>query len=410
MAIRTRCIRPYDYEDIRLFVPREGYEEILDVLRLFLDDRGGKRRRLMVYGERGVGKSITVRAAIHELWTQRKDFFPVIVGGEGLNSVKELLCALAEELSKQVNELFPKDKDLLKETSYLKQLIRSDEITRGTFFKWGSEIESGVHEDFGLLGFIKLTLGIRGTISEEAMREETSKITIDNRFRLQLLESMLEAIGKRRGKEPLVFVDNLDQLGEEDPKVVRQLLRALMSLDTIAIVTTVRSEFVSVDISREHRTPIRLEELKREQLMEILERRLQIDCRESRELREAGILDLSQELTRKTGNPLAFLCWLEYLCNKKDLRVDRCWDNLKGYVLTLYGIRAENVEHVAKWFFSTKEPEAKATTLISEVGLDESEVKFLEEHYVLVPDDVTRSFESKHYHLSPLLMFLKPLE
>jgi hypothetical protein len=36
MVIRTRCIRPYDYEDIRLFVPREGYEEILDVLAPFL--------------------------------------------------------------------------------------------------------------------------------------------------------------------------------------------------------------------------------------------------------------------------------------------------------------------------------------------------------------------------------------
>ncbi len=410
MAIRSRCIRPDDYEDIRLFVPHKGYEEVLDTLNLFLNDRGGKHRRLMVYGERGVGKSITVRAVIHQLQAQREDFFPVIVRGERCNNVKELLRALAEELARQANELFPRDKDLLKEISYLRQLISADEITRSNFFKIGCELESSIQEDFGLLGFIKLTLGIRGAIEEEEVREETSKITIDDHFRLQLLESMLKAIGKRRDKEPLVFVDNLDQLGEafEDPKIVCQLLRTLISLDTIAIVTTVRSEFVSMDISRECRSAICLKELEPNQLMEILNRRLQIDCRESEKLKKAGILNLGQELTRKTGNPLAFLRWLDYLCWHTDLEVNRCWEDLKGYVLTYYATSAEFVKRVADWYFSTGERQAKAATLIEKVKLDEDDVRILEFQGVLVPDDVTRSFESKRYSLSPLLGFLKP--
>ena len=88
MAIRTLCIRPDDYEDTKLFVPCSTYEDVCGALTSFLDNKGFKRRRLLVHGERGIGKSICVRAAISELEQEREDFFPIIVPGDRCTTVK----------------------------------------------------------------------------------------------------------------------------------------------------------------------------------------------------------------------------------------------------------------------------------------------------------------------------------
>lgn len=104
MPIYTRCLRPDDYEDTRLFVPCQEVEHVQHILAAFLDGPGSSRR-LLVTGERGIGKSIGVRAALVHLQEERRDFFPVIVAADrcltvrlGPISQKELLVILERRL------------------------------------------------------------------------------------------------------------------------------------------------------------------------------------------------------------------------------------------------------------------------------------------------------------------------
>ncbi len=411
MPIPNLCMRPSDYEDVRLFVPREGYEEILAELSLYLDSPGAKGRRFMVYGDRGVGKSIAVRAAIQELQARRDDFFPVCVRGDRCLTTKQLLSSMADELASQVRKLFPGEEDLHVETSYLKSIIGAERLTRGEFRKTGAELEVSIKASFGLLSFITHTLGITGAISraigEEREEEETTEIPVDDFFRLELLSAMLPGIARKTGKEPLIFVDNLDQLAEatREPQIVHDHLRALFRLDQVPVVITVRSEFAR-DIQKESRTPLRLEGLPPEQLQAILEKRLEVDCPQASALREAGVLEVGRELTRRTDNPWVFLRWLEYLCTK-ELEPSRCWENLKGYIQVLYGFWTDEVERIAEWFFQRGLEPARAELIVQEVGLDRDDVRLFEENGVLVPDDYARPPESRRYTLSPLLVFLR---
>jgi len=407
MTIPTLCIRPDEYEDVRLFVPRREYEQAREVLKAFLDSRGG-RRRLLVHGERGAGKSIGVRAAIASLEEERTDFFPLIVPGDRCTTVKHLITAIADALVEQVRRLFPRDRDLLKATAHLAEMVKIEEIARGRFHRLGTEIEGSLQQDWGLLEFIRLKLGIRGSLSEETGTEEEAKITFDDMTRMQLLARVLQRIARGQ-KQPLIFVDNLDQLSEtiSDPRTVSEFIKLLLNLGDVPSVVTVRSEFISADISKEHRTPILFGELPPTQLEAIVERRLEVGCPQAEALRRHGLPEIARRLAEATGNPSALLSWLDYLCWYTPLQPERYLEDLKGYIPTYYGTLPAEVEQVARWFLENKVKEAKRKTLRDALKLDDDELSTLERHGVLIPDDVTRPDEAKRYHLSPRLQFLK---
>lgn len=407
MAIRTLCIRPYDYEDTRLFTGRPEYELVYDGLQALLNGKGVKGRRLLVHGERGVGKSITVRRAVQQLLEERQDFFAITVPGERCTTAKELIARIADELAHQVQERFPGEKDFQRESSHVAQMVRVDRTSRSELRKLGGEVELNIEKDIGLLSFIKLTLGIRGALSKEVGREEEAEVTMDDVARLELLHQVLTGIARATGQEPLLFVDNLDQLTRREQ--VGGLLTRLLDLDQIPVVITIRNEFVSADISRGHRTPIRLGELPANLLLKILNRRLEVDCPDAASLRRKGIKTIGQKLAEVTGNPHAFLLWLDYLCWNTPLRRDRFLEDLQGYVIAHHEVIAEETWAVARWFIGRGNKRANRDELIRELNLDADDVAVLEQQGVIIPDDITRPEENRRYTLSPRLAFVRLL-
>ncbi len=234
--------------------------------------------------------------------------------------------------------------------------------------------------------------------------EETSEIPIDDPFRIELLGEMLTGIARTRGKEPLVFVDNLDQITEVES--VSEFLRLLLNLDETPVVVTIRSEFVSADIHREHRTPISIGPLQSKELIAILERRIEL-CREGEELRGAGILNMARELSGVTGNPLAFLTWIDYLCWFTPLRKGDYLIDLKGYVHARHEFIEDEVLKVAAWYFQTGMKPTRRGKLMEELSLDKDDLDTLERQGIIAPDDITRPSEARRYSLDPRLAFLK---
>ena len=83
---------------------------------------------------------------------------------------------------------------------------------------------------------------------------------------------------------------------------------------------------------------------------------------------------------------------------------------LREHSETIARTLVEEIEKIADWFFQRSLKPARTSLIMSQTGLDEDDIRLLEEHGVLVPDDVTRSPETRRYTLSPLLMFLRPGE
>jgi Cdc6-like AAA superfamily ATPase len=412
MPIYTQCLRPDDYEDIRLFVPRSEEEQVCSFLTSFLDNPQLRWRRLLVTGERGIGKSIGVRAAVARLEEERRDFFPLIINGHRCTTIRHLVVTIAEEFSRRVRDLFPDDKDLIKQASHLPDMLQPDQMTRGEFYRRGRDIEVATEIDYGLLAFIKARLGIRGALSSERGTEETASIRLDDSFRIQLLAEVLRSVARQKKRQPLLFVDNLDQITEKER--IEEFLRYLLWLEELPVVITIRSEFVSADIHRTHREILRFGPLSQKQLLAIFERRLEVGCPEAEALRHAGLPAIARGLSKITGNPWAFLHWLHYLCWYTNLRPRAYLKDLCGYVCAYYGTdyqpEAPQVWQAARWFFAEERGVVPRAMWKEGAGLDDNDLDALEQQGVLVPDDITRPRETRRYAFSPLLKFLKFVE
>ena len=90
MPIYTRCIKPQSI-DPKLFTDREGeYHHLKEVLKSIILAKEEEERRLLIHGERGMGKSILLRKVLSHL-KQEIDFIPVIVDGRYSMDAEELL-------------------------------------------------------------------------------------------------------------------------------------------------------------------------------------------------------------------------------------------------------------------------------------------------------------------------------
>lgn len=65
---RTACFKPDEYEDLHLFANRSALrEELSRMLASFLEPGAPGQARVLVRGQRGVGKSMLSRAAIADV-------------------------------------------------------------------------------------------------------------------------------------------------------------------------------------------------------------------------------------------------------------------------------------------------------------------------------------------------------
>jgi hypothetical protein len=159
---------------------------------------------LLVTGERGVGKSIAVRVALTRLKEIRgKEFFPIIVPGERCTNVKNLIEELANTFADQVRIYFKDDEDILKQTIYLKEVIRCDELSHSELYKKGKAINENINIDYGLLNFIRASLGFGATFSSDLSKENVLKVTIDNTTRVKLIAKIMSKLASIKDIEPL---------------------------------------------------------------------------------------------------------------------------------------------------------------------------------------------------------------
>jgi Cdc6-like AAA superfamily ATPase len=393
MPIYTRCIQPHSI-DPKLFTDREEeYRHLKEVLKSIILAKEEEERRLLIHGDRGMGKSILLRKVLSHL-KQEIEFIPVIVDGRYSMDAEELLRDICKKLASLLrNEVdYKKDEKAIREISYLEEVSRVAVITKSWARSRASEIEAKSGVGIGFLNFFKLSFGVGG---KEAEAEELTKsiITeINSRFLRELLSFVIKTIKK----EVVIAIDNLDQIHDKDQ--IAEFVREIFKHRESPIIATLRREAITAEFRRSFRDPIMINGLSEEALGDILALRIE-KCPEKEVLMEK-LPSIADKLKTVTDNPLSFLTWIHFLCNNSELNPQNLLDDLKGFVFALYNVEPDKASPICKFFLDRDNPFLAKETILAQSNEDDYEM--MVENGILVPDDL---YEPRKYRLSPDLSF-----
>lgn len=397
MPIYTRCIQPHSI-DPKLFTDREDeYRHIKEVLKGIILAKDERERRLLIHGERGMGKSILLRKVLSHL-KQEIDFIPAIVDGRDSRDAEELLRDICEKLASQLRDEdeYKRNDKAISEISYLDEISRVYTITKGWARSTAAEIEAKSGVGIGFLNFFKLSLGVGGKETEMEELTKTIKTEINSRFLRELLSHVIKTIKK----EVVIAIDNLDQIHDKDQ--IAEFVREIFKHRESPIIATLRSEAITREFRRSFRDPIVIKGLSEQALMGILATRIE-ECPEKSILKQK-LPVIADKLKTVTENPLSFLTWIHFLCNNSELNPKKLMDDLEDFILTFYAFDPKKVSSISKFFLNKGNPFLPKEEIPAQSEFSEDDYEVLIETGILVPDDL---YEPRKYRLSPDLAFFK---
>jgi len=81
-----------------LQIVTKSIRELKEKLECSLDNRDEERRKLMIYGERGVGKSILIRKIIKDI-SEERDLISITIDGDEARNPEDLLRDICKNLA-----------------------------------------------------------------------------------------------------------------------------------------------------------------------------------------------------------------------------------------------------------------------------------------------------------------------
>jgi hypothetical protein len=289
------------------------------------------------------------------------------------------------------------------QSAYLKNIVKSDRIKNSDLQKEGMEIESRMGIDYGLLYFIKASLGVGIRKINELTLDQTLEYEINDIDRIKLIAKILLNISKFRGRQPVIFIDNLDQITERD--LIQDFLRSINWFGSLPIIVTIRTEFVRENILRNLNSAFILESSNQKCLLKILSKRLE-NAQDGNVLKSSGLEMIALKLSKATENPWAFLRWLDYLCSSGDLNTKDYLEQLNKYIFTYFELYAKEVKFLAKWYMR-KEKKFLTKDELVDLGVREALINIYVNQGILMQFDVNLPENEQLYTITPLLHFFK---
>jgi hypothetical protein len=349
-----------------------------------------------------MGKSILLRKVLSELH-QERNFVYVIIDGRECRDEVDLLKSICKEMCSALREEFKDDAKVLAEAAYIEDIAEKSKITKGNVVSIlkGTQKKKGI--EIGVLSFFKAKFGI---INENTEREEVFEeyeFEVNSSFLRDLLNSVIEKLVEER--ELLFFLDNLDQVYEKER--ISEFLKLILKIKKPIMIATVRNEALSNELRRDFRRIFPLKEIDSDSLIKILRKRLDVCGKEDRgnidEDRLFKVVDTFKELT---GNPLAFLTWIDFLCNNTELNPTTALEDLGEYVKTHFAdFNFKELEKISKFFLNQGNKSLEKNEILRE-GISEGLFNRLYERGVLVSNDI---YNPINYKLAPDFAFFKEL-
>lgn len=300
----------------RLFVNRDRERKQIEDTLEDLFRSNARRYRMVIVGERGVGKSILTSVAARSFADRHKDrVIRVEVNGRSIG-FRQFLKALASGLIEQTKPLLPslgdKERMLARWLDELALLAHNDQITEGQINTINTRYGIGAQVSGDLFTVLKAT----SSFSWEEGRSKamsggrTQNVTDD------LLHAALKATFQRiHDASPwmvLVFFDDLDQAYTSTAEAMRSALRSILDVDPCVGLVHMRTEMLFDDLRREMDEEFNVGPMHDVGLLGMIERRLDAATTEDRNrFRQLDVQAALRKLISITGNPLVLLRWTQ---------------------------------------------------------------------------------------------------
>ncbi len=302
--------------EARLFANRTKERQRIHGILEDLFQSHTRRYRVVIFGDRGIGKSILTSVASQEFAKQHADrVVRVEVNGRSIafrQFLKALASGLVENTRPLLSSLKPDEQQVL--TRWLDELAllaHNDQISEGQINTLTTKHGIGSQAEGSLFG----VLSGSSSFSWEQSRQRSGTSNRMQNVTDDLLHDALKAtLGKIHEKTPfmvIVFFDDLDQAYTADNHAMKPALKRILDVDPCIGLVHMRTEHLFDDLRREMDDSITVGSLDEMGLLAIVERRLEAATPQDRHrFGHPDVQAALRKLTRATGNPLVLLRWI----------------------------------------------------------------------------------------------------
>lgn len=408
----TVWLRPTSI-DPRFLVDREAERAELRQSLLEFIRFGDRSARLLVSGDRGVGKSILTHWVLAEL--DRREGLPpsappivtVVVEGRSLryrSALKEMARQLADALARRNHT------PLARRLAELRLLANNDRITRGHLDEISANFGIGATAENSLI--FKLSGRMSWTKTKKQSTRVELQQDIDDDLLHAAIQETLEHVAATTDWAIVVFYDDLDQLSDQ-PDHLEEAFKHFLALQPCLAILHLRSEWLPANLRREVDDEISLRELDAEALLDLVRHRHDLAGLGTEGLQAEAIWQAFDRLARLTGNPYVYLRWCHGLLKSQPYPPGPDWSTPAGlFELTrrgaITGGNESNLRRLAKVVDLADSPDGWLThdQLVGNGRLSAPEFAEHLRAGMLIPrshyDSATR------FRLDPLLELLRP--
>jgi hypothetical protein len=303
-------IRPTSTDPGDLVNRSSDRQRLLDMLTEYIDLQQ-KNQRLLITGDRGVGKSILTRNVLAEFVNRRPaQVARVLVNGRGAG-YRSFLKELARGLAEAIRPLAAVEKrqDVLAWLDELLLVVNNAQITRGQ--------TTTVATKYGLSAAASLFEKLKAHFSWEETRSlaqtQQQVINVSDDFLHAAIAGTLELVGSVPAWVVVIFYDDLDQAFDVgDPRSVDSSIQRILELQPCVAIAHIRTEALTETVRRVIDEQLELKVLPPPELVAILRNRIQKAPAAAREALSGTFFEPFEHLAGivPTPTPLAFLRWV----------------------------------------------------------------------------------------------------
>lgn len=316
--IGTAWLTPASIE-ARLFANRDrDRQKIEDILEDLLQSHA-RRYRLVISGDRGIGKSILTSVASQNFAKRHPErVIRVEVNGRLMRFrqfLKTLAMGLVENTKPLLKQESMREKAVLFERwlEELALLSRNDQITDGQVKTITTKYGVGAQVSGSLFDVLSGSNSFSWEQSRLASGTTTRVQHVTDDLLHDSLKAMLQKIHDETPFLVLIFFDDLDQASaDDDAAAMKSALKRFFDVEPCVGIVHVRSEMLFDDLRREMDRFVEVGPLEANGLLAIIHRRLDAAPPATKNaVNDAHVQGAMRRLTGVTGNPLVFLRWVQ---------------------------------------------------------------------------------------------------
>ena len=405
MAIMTDVFNPGDIDPVHFVDRKEKEKELYDTLQSWLQDPEKFDGACLITGERGIGKSMLTHQVINRLRGSFSGNVAIVIakGATETDGFKGLLLNILLELKSELKSLDSSTQnkyekipeDIYKQIGFLEELARHKKVTirrvKETLKKFNYSLS--VSQPPQLPSFIA------GRLGYSAERSDRDSLEMEEEFDLYTLrESLCQIFDelKKHRQKVVVFIDDLDQVYGISATRIEQtdiMFKHLRETRNCIKIINLRDYYKSGETSREFHEVFTLGPMEKQALRDLAWAR----CQSEAEPKRTQIWNLLEPcldiLVSKTGNPLAFVIWCNWLVTRTNCKLSDLESNLKRYVSEHYSTVESYINSVINLYRKADEKKLWRKELLDSFPGGEDQLMLLEEKEVILPLDYRRRFQ-----------------